>query len=65
MSTESDRLLVQQIRANDAAAWSELDKRYRGRLTYHSAHSFTKDGPETDGEIPIELGEIAIVPKPR
>jgi RNA polymerase sigma-70 factor (ECF subfamily) len=33
MSTESDRLLVQRIRRNDTAAWAELDKRYRGRLT--------------------------------
>lgn len=33
MSTESDRLLVQRIRSNDAGAWAELDKRYRGRLT--------------------------------
>src|SRR5689334_1747098 len=33
MTTESDRLLVQGIRANDQKAWAELDKRYRGRLT--------------------------------
>jgi RNA polymerase sigma-70 factor (ECF subfamily) len=33
MSTESDRLLVQRIRANDQRAWAEIDKRYRGRLT--------------------------------
>ncbi len=33
MSTESDRLLVQQIRAKDQAAWTELDRRYRGRVT--------------------------------
>ncbi len=33
MSTESDRLLVQQARARDAEAWAELDRRYRGRLT--------------------------------
>lgn len=33
MTTESDRLLVQSIRANDQKAWAELDKRYRGRLT--------------------------------
>jgi RNA polymerase sigma-70 factor, ECF subfamily len=33
MSTESDRLLVQRIRANDQKAWDELDRRYRGRLT--------------------------------
>src|SRR5438874_3832292 len=33
MSTESDRLLVLRIRANDQKAWDELDKRYRGRLT--------------------------------
>lgn len=33
MSTESDRLLVQRIRSKDGAAWAELDKRYRGRLT--------------------------------
>lgn len=39
--------------------------RYRGVLSYYSGHSFTKDGPETDGEIPIDLGEIAIVPRRR
>jgi RNA polymerase sigma-70 factor (ECF subfamily) len=33
MSTESDRLLIQRIRANDQKAWDELDRRYRGRLT--------------------------------
>ena len=33
MSTESDRLLVQRIRKQDADAWNELDRRYRGRLT--------------------------------
>jgi len=33
MTTESDRLLVQHIRANDQKAWAELDRRYRGRLT--------------------------------
>src|SRR5580693_982897 len=33
MSTESDRLLIQRIRANDQKAWTELDRRYRGRLT--------------------------------
>jgi RNA polymerase sigma-70 factor (ECF subfamily) len=33
MTTESDRLLIASIRQNDQAAWSELDKRYRGRLT--------------------------------
>jgi RNA polymerase sigma-70 factor, ECF subfamily len=33
MSTESDRLLVQRIRANDQKAWDEIDRRYRGRLT--------------------------------
>src|SRR6478736_8794676 len=33
MTTESDRLLIAQVRKNDQAAWSELDKRYRGRLT--------------------------------
>jgi RNA polymerase sigma-70 factor (ECF subfamily) len=33
MTTESDRLLVQRIRANDAAAWDELFKRYHGRLS--------------------------------
>lgn len=32
MSTESDRLLVQRIRRNDAAAWDELFRRYQGRL---------------------------------
>ena len=33
MTTESDRLLVQRIRANDQKAWQEIDRRYRGRLT--------------------------------
>ena len=33
MTTESDRLLVQRIRAEDQKAWTELDRRYRGRLT--------------------------------
>jgi RNA polymerase sigma-70 factor (ECF subfamily) len=33
MSTESDRLLIQRIRSNDQKAWTELDRRYRGRLT--------------------------------
>jgi RNA polymerase sigma-70 factor (ECF subfamily) len=33
MSTESDRLLVQRIRSHDPAAWDEIDRRYRGRLT--------------------------------
>src|SRR5437868_15149336 len=32
MTTESDRLLVQRIRANDPTAWNELFKRYQGRL---------------------------------
>lgn len=32
MSTESDRLLVQRIRAADKAAWEELFRRYQGRL---------------------------------
>jgi RNA polymerase sigma-70 factor, ECF subfamily len=33
MTTESDRLLVQRIRSNDQKAWTEIDRRYRGRLT--------------------------------
>lgn len=33
MTTESDRLLIARVRKNDQAAWAELDKRYRGRLT--------------------------------
>jgi len=33
MTTESDRLLITSVRKNDQAAWAELDKRYRGRLT--------------------------------
>ena len=33
MTSESDRLLITRVRANDQAAWAELDKRYRGRLT--------------------------------
>jgi RNA polymerase sigma-70 factor (ECF subfamily) len=33
MTTESDRLLVQKIRANEPGAWDELFKRYHGRLS--------------------------------
>ncbi len=33
MTTESDRLLIARVRKNDQAAWAELDRRYRGRLT--------------------------------
>jgi RNA polymerase sigma-70 factor (ECF subfamily) len=33
MTTESDRLLVQKIRANEPGAWEELFKRYHGRLS--------------------------------
>lgn len=33
MTTESDRLLIARVRNNDQAAWAELDRRYRGRLT--------------------------------
>src|SRR6266480_340798 len=33
MTTESDRLLITRVRTNDQAAWAELDRRYRGRLT--------------------------------
>src|SRR6516164_3089612 len=32
MSSESDRLLVQQIRRGDARAWEHLIARYEGRL---------------------------------
>jgi RNA polymerase sigma-70 factor (ECF subfamily) len=32
MSTESDRLLVEQIRSGDARAWEHLIARYEGRL---------------------------------
>src|SRR5438046_8976075 len=32
MSSESDRLLVQQIRKGDARAWEHLIARYEGRL---------------------------------
>ena len=32
MTTESDRLLIQRIRAGDAPAWDELFRRYQGRL---------------------------------
>src|SRR5881227_1889303 len=32
MSSESDRLLVQQIRQGDARAWENLIARYEGRL---------------------------------
>jgi RNA polymerase sigma-70 factor (ECF subfamily) len=32
MSSESDRLLVQQIRQGDARAWNDLIARYEGRL---------------------------------
>src|SRR5579871_3726786 len=33
MFTESDRLLVRRVRANDRGAWDELFKRYHGRLS--------------------------------
>jgi RNA polymerase sigma-70 factor (ECF subfamily) len=33
MTTETDRLLIARVRKDDQAAWLELDKRYRGRLT--------------------------------
>src|SRR3954463_2054655 len=33
MTTESDRLLITQVRKNDQAPWAELDRRFRGRLT--------------------------------
>src|SRR5688572_29699276 len=32
MASESDRLLVEQIRAGDARAWESLIARYEGRL---------------------------------
>src|ERR1700759_4058962 len=32
MASDSDRLLVQQIRQGDPAAWGELIARYEGRL---------------------------------
>src|SRR5436853_2151639 len=32
MSSETDRLLIQQIRAGDAGAWDQLIARYEGRL---------------------------------
>src|SRR5205085_4539136 len=32
MASETDRLLVQQIRAGDAGAWDQLIARYEGRL---------------------------------
>src|SRR5262249_62406937 len=30
--SESDRLLIQRIRANDQSAWNDLFERYKGRL---------------------------------
>ena len=33
MTNDSDRLLITRVRGNDQAAWAELDRRYRGRLT--------------------------------
>lgn len=32
MTTESDRLLIQRVRANEPGAWDDLFKRYHGRL---------------------------------
>src|SRR5437588_3337959 len=32
MSSESDRLLIQQIRRGDGGAWEDLISRYEGRL---------------------------------
>lgn len=42
MSTDSDRLLVQQIRENDARAWEHLIARYEGRL-FAFVHRRIKD----------------------
>jgi RNA polymerase sigma-70 factor, ECF subfamily len=42
MATESDRLLVQQIRANDSSAWDHLIDRYEGRL-FAFVHRRIKD----------------------
>ena len=38
---------------------------YRGILSYRSGLAYTKDGPETEGEIPIDLGEMIVVPSRR
>ena len=32
MSSETDRLLIQQIRQGDSRAWDDLIARYEGRL---------------------------------
>jgi RNA polymerase sigma-70 factor (ECF subfamily) len=42
MSTDSDRLLVQQIRQSDARAWEHLIARYEGRL-FAFVHRRIKD----------------------
>ena len=42
MATESDRLLVERIRANDADAWEHLIERYEGRL-FAFVHRRIKD----------------------
>src|SRR5262245_56787560 len=42
MSTDSDRLLVQQIRQDDARAWEHLITRYEGRL-FAFVHRRIKD----------------------
>jgi RNA polymerase sigma-70 factor (ECF subfamily) len=38
MSSESDRLLIQQIRAGDQRAWKQLIERYEGRLLAFAIH---------------------------
>jgi RNA polymerase sigma-70 factor (ECF subfamily) len=48
MTTESDRLLVQQIRKNDTGAWAELDRRYRGRLTAYVRRRLKDHGSVED-----------------
>src|SRR6266478_582672 len=42
MATDSDRLLVQQIRQSDARAWEHLIARYEGRL-FAFVHRRIKD----------------------
>jgi RNA polymerase sigma-70 factor (ECF subfamily) len=38
MSSESDRLLIQQIRSGDERAWQQLIERYEGRLLAFAIH---------------------------
>ena len=48
MSSESDRLLVQQIRQGDQQAWNDLIARYEGRLLAFVESRLGRRGPSED-----------------